>query len=90
MPSRAHQTENVGFIKEQFSTVVCHRLKVLNLELHFPELHVAHYIPCLGWPFARSFASNLPLKALKSEPPRAAFACPRHRGPRKLLIGRQQ
>jgi hypothetical protein len=56
MPSTAHQTENVGFIKEQFSTVISHRLEVLNLELHFPELHVAHCIPCLGWPFARSFA----------------------------------
>ena len=76
MPSRAHQTENVGFIKEQFSTVVCHRLKVLNLELHFPELHVAHYIPCLGWPFARSLALESTAKSPKERTAESSFYLP--------------
>jgi hypothetical protein len=76
MPSTAHQTENVGFIKEQFSTVVSHRLKVLNLELHFPELHVAHYIPCLGWPFARSFALESSAKSPKERTAESSFYLP--------------
>jgi hypothetical protein len=76
MPSRAHQKENVGFIKEQFSTVISHRLEVLNLGLHFLELHVAHYIPCLGWPFARSFALESSAKSRKERTAESSFYLP--------------
>jgi hypothetical protein len=88
-PWRAHQTENVRFIEEQFSTVIAAVLEGLKSELHAPKLNVAHCRPCLGRPSLWRLHSSLDSSALKSEPSSSFYLPPASRSP-QLFIGRHQ